>query len=487
MTLIGVTPAGSSEIKLNPGIEHTMHEDDICYYIGFTREEFSRVGGVQSIHHSLQQACATLAAYTMSSVGINPNELDEKNELEAKGLSTNGSSTPTFPSRKVSTNSMLTQQQSGGFNTPDIGSVDVNPEEGQVRFYIPHQDTISVDSVSISLQPHIQVSSPGGTPGGGSLQRDHGRSSVVSQHVSEAKRGLQLFRFHSGLNVHANPVVKLRCHSLENCPAATPVAASPTHVEQPLQHYHGSYVLDSHHLLPRLSEASEEREGSPYSEDADNDRHGDEFDEAPPTYSQSQNDVFPSVEELTPRQLEDGRQREAMKSLHRPRGPHLKPLKLEREALTETRPHPHSKKSDHHHQLQFHHRHRHGAFLKPHPPAYHRSLSEDILTSSKPQPHPPTPHKKGSGSPLYSSTLSLIVPEDEVKGESKGKLPKSLSHEELSPREIPHHPSSNAHHFLEFLRHPSMWSASSHSHHDLPSHGHPHHGHPHHGHPHHEV
>ena len=480
MTLIGVTPAGTCEIKLNPGIEHTMHEDDICYYVGFTREEFSRVGGVQSIHHSLQQACATLAAYTMSAVGINPNELDEKNELETKGMSTNGSSTPTHSSRKMSSNSMTYQGQ--GVNGTDLGQSDnILLEEGQVRFFIPNQETSSMDSVSISLQPHIHVHSPSITSGGDSLRRDHDRGSANSQLVSEAKRGLQLFRFHSGLDVHANPIVKLRCHSLEVCQDTPPSTASrsPTHAEHPLVNHHTSYVLESHQLLPRLSEASEERESSPYSEDMDNDHNGDE---APPSYAQSQNDVFPSVEESTPKQLEEGHQKEHIQFLHRPRAPHLKPLKIEQESLSDIRLHPQAKSTSgrqhlhplshhhhhqhHHHQHHYHH-HLHTGLLKPQPPGYHRSLSEGILASGgQLEPPPPTPHKKGAGSPLYSSTLSLIVPEDEVKDGNDKKLAKSLSHDNLSPRDIPHH-QGHSHHFLDFIRHPSMWSAASHSNHDL--------------------
>ena len=474
MTLIGVTPAGTSELKLNPGIEHTMHEDDICYYIGFTSEEFSRVGGVQSIHHSLQQACATLAAYTMSAVGINPNELDEKNELETKGMSTNGSSTPTHSSRKMSSNSMAYQGQ--GMNGTDLGQNDIHLEEGQVRFFIPNLETSSMDSVSISMQPHIHVHSPSITSGGDSLRREHDRGSGNSQLVSEAKRGLQLFRFHSGLDVHANPIVKLRCHSLEVCQDTPPSTASrsPTHMEHPLANHHTSYVLESHQLLPRLSEASEERESSPYSEDMDNDN--DDID-APPTYSQSQNDVFPSVEETTLKQLEEGRQKEHPQLLHRPRALHLKPLKIEQETFTDIRPHPQAKSTSGHQHLHPlshrhahpHHHHQHAGLLKPpQPPGYHRSLSEGILASGgQPEPQPPTPHKKGAGSPLYSSTLSLIVPEDEVKGGNDKKLAKSLSHDNLSPREIPQHHHGHSHHFLDFIRHSSVWNAASHSNHDL--------------------
>ena len=37
-------------IRLNPGLDHIMHADDTVYYIGFTREEYSKVGGASHIH-----------------------------------------------------------------------------------------------------------------------------------------------------------------------------------------------------------------------------------------------------------------------------------------------------------------------------------------------------------------------------------------------------------------------------------------------------
>ena len=507
MTLIGVTPAGSNQIKLNPGIEHTMHEDDICYYIGFTREEFSRVGGVQSIHHSLQQACATLAAYSMSAVGINPNDLDEKNELEMKGVASNipsnASSTPTtYPSsRRVSTHSMANQQ---GPTSAEHATDGIAEEGGQVRFFIPNQDTVSVDSVSITTQPHVHVNSPGD-----SLRRDSIDKFAATNHmVSEAKRGLQLFRFHSGLDVHANPVVKFRCHSMETCLVNTPTGTgthTPVHpaahaqhsVEQPLPSYHGSQLhnaVESHHLLPRLSEASEEREGSPYSESNEDyhDHHSNNDDDVINSQSTSQNDVFSTgrTDAPTPRQLEEGHPHplpanvhlvtQQLTTTHRHRGHHLPPLTFHHHnTIADMYPsHPHVKKTTKGHHSHYHHHHT--GFLKPHPPVYHRSLSEGILgggsgpQSSAPSalpPLPPTPHK-GTGTPLYSSTLSLIVPEDEAN--SNKKMTKSLSHDELSPREVVSHEhghGSGHHHFLDFLRHPSMWSAAtSHSNHDIHAH-----------------
>ena len=427
-------------------------------------------------------------------------------------MPSNASSTPTtYPSsRRVSTHSMANQQgPSSAENAIDGG---IHEEGGKVSFFIPNQDTVSVDSVSITMQPHLHANSPRD-----SLRRDSSDKFTAASHmVLEAKRGLQLFRFHSGLDVHANPVVKLRCHSLETCPVVTTPSGTGTHtpvhpaayaqysVEQPLPSYHGSHLhnaVDSHHLLPRLSEASEEREGSPYSESNEDyhDHHGNDDDDVNTSQSTSQNDVFSTgrTDAPSPRQLEEGRPHPLSANIHlhtatqqpsatqRHRSHHLPPLTLpHHDTIADMYPsHPHAKKGTKGH-LHHHHHHHHMGFLKPHPPVYHRSLSEGILGggSSRQQsstplalpPLPPTPHK-GTGTPLYSSTLSLIVPEDEA-GSNK-KMTKSLSHEELSPREVVSHShghGSGHHHFLDFLRHPSMWSAASHSSHDIHTHAHAH-------------
>ena len=426
-------------------------------------------------------------------------------------MPSNASSTPTtYPSsRRVSTHSMANQQgPSGGDHAIDGG---IHEEGGKVSFFIPNQDTVSVDSVSITMQPHLPANSPRD-----SLRRDSADKFTTASHmVSEAKRGLQLFRFHSGLDVHANPVVKLRCHSLETCPVVTTPSGTGTHtpvhpaahaqysVEQPLPSHHGSHLhnaVESHHLLPRLSEASEEREGSPYSESNEDyhDHHGnDDDDDVNTSQSASQNDVFSTgrTDAPSPRQLEEGHLHPLSANKHvrtvtqqpsatqKHRGHHLPPLTLyHHDTIADMYPsHPHAKKGTKGHHPHHHHHH-HMGFLKPHPPVYHRSLSEGILgggssgqQSSALPPLPPTPHK-GTGTPLYSSTLSLIVPEDEA-GSNK-KMTKSLSHEELSPREVVSHShghGSGHHHFLDFLRHPSMWSAASHSSHDIHTHAHANH------------
>ncbi len=78
MTLLGVRNHGTGKLLLNPSLDYIMSQDDICYYIGFTREEYSKVGGATSISHALQGTCAKLAIYSMVGVGMDPYTLDEK-------------------------------------------------------------------------------------------------------------------------------------------------------------------------------------------------------------------------------------------------------------------------------------------------------------------------------------------------------------------------------------------------------------------------
>ena len=53
VTLLGVRGHDDQHIRLNPGLDHIMHADDTVYYIGFTREEYSKVGGASHIHTAL--------------------------------------------------------------------------------------------------------------------------------------------------------------------------------------------------------------------------------------------------------------------------------------------------------------------------------------------------------------------------------------------------------------------------------------------------
>ncbi len=128
-----------------------MHQDDICYYIGFTREEYSKVGGATSINHALQGTCAKLAIYSMVSAGIDPYTLHERAADDTTSTHT---------------------------TTSSEDSIDIDP----VRFFIPGNSQ-------------------------GSLNADHQKTTL------ETRRGLHLFKYLSDIEPTAIPVVKINITS----------------------------------------------------------------------------------------------------------------------------------------------------------------------------------------------------------------------------------------------------------------------------------
>ena len=53
VTLLGVRGAHDQHMRFNPGLDHVMHEEDTVYYIGFTKEEYSKVGRASHVHTAL--------------------------------------------------------------------------------------------------------------------------------------------------------------------------------------------------------------------------------------------------------------------------------------------------------------------------------------------------------------------------------------------------------------------------------------------------
>lgn len=53
MTLLGVRGPQDQHMHLNPGLDHIMQQEDIVYYIGFTKEEYSKVGRASHVHTAL--------------------------------------------------------------------------------------------------------------------------------------------------------------------------------------------------------------------------------------------------------------------------------------------------------------------------------------------------------------------------------------------------------------------------------------------------
>lgn len=179
MTLLAVAPAGSDEIKLNPGLNHTMHRDDICYFIGFSSEEYSRVGGATSISHTLKDVCASIAVISMITSGIDPRQFDER---KMAGL----------PPEEHLDHHQLEDE--------------IEPEK--VNFFIPQYNSDESLHCPTPTKPS-------------SLQGE-----AVGEAVHEARRGLQLLRYHSRMDMHANPVVKFKLnpthHELLGLPTSTP-------------------------------------------------------------------------------------------------------------------------------------------------------------------------------------------------------------------------------------------------------------------------
>lgn len=179
VTLLGVQSQNDPHIRLNPGIQHIMDENDVCYYIGFTKEEYSKVHGVSAVYTSLWQICANAAMISLSVSGVNPMDLDEHNETaQTKTFSYNSSATT--------------------LKEPEVGVIDGRPLSPQekVKFFFPHSDSVGEDLSEVV--------------GRGSRSPMYPQpSSADFSRQNEARRGLQLLRYHSRVDVHAMPVVRV--------------------------------------------------------------------------------------------------------------------------------------------------------------------------------------------------------------------------------------------------------------------------------------
>lgn len=58
VTLLGVRGPNDQHMHLNPGLDHIMRQEDIVYYIGFTKEEYSKVGRASHVHTALWEVCS---------------------------------------------------------------------------------------------------------------------------------------------------------------------------------------------------------------------------------------------------------------------------------------------------------------------------------------------------------------------------------------------------------------------------------------------
>lgn len=175
MTLIGVKGKYDKHLKLNPGLDHVMEEDDTCYYIGFTREEYSKVrSSVSRVHTSLWQTCANTAMLSLFLAGIDPAELDEHNEALH------------YRAKSPSVNEGMDKVD---FHPPDG---DHKPPIEKPKFFLPNSSS-TTSLASQSFASHMDEVVP----------------QDVSDRHQETRKGLQLLRFHSRVDLHANPVIKV--------------------------------------------------------------------------------------------------------------------------------------------------------------------------------------------------------------------------------------------------------------------------------------
>ena len=77
MLLLGVCPAGHTDVLFNPGINHLMSITDECYYISDTNEHYSDYQIIQAstFQSSLWRTSATLGLLAMYISGIDPDEM----------------------------------------------------------------------------------------------------------------------------------------------------------------------------------------------------------------------------------------------------------------------------------------------------------------------------------------------------------------------------------------------------------------------------
>ncbi len=179
MTLLGVRSRNDPHIRLNPGLHHIMEADDICYYVGFTKEEYSKVREVSPVSTSIWQMCADAAVIALSISGINPLDLDEHNEAaQSKSTHINNVAAPSAKDAERTLGDVGTHR-------------DIDSDTEEVRFFLPSED--------VSVEGEVE----------GGIQLQPTASCVDVSRQNEARRGLQLLRYHSKVDLHALPIVRV--------------------------------------------------------------------------------------------------------------------------------------------------------------------------------------------------------------------------------------------------------------------------------------
>jgi hypothetical protein len=188
-----VRAEGASELKLNPGLTHILQENDTVFYIGFTKEEYSKVRGPINIRHTLWHACATWAVIAMATSGINPYEVEQ--EYDVGGNQKGGDQKEKVEQEEVTS---------------------IGPKE-DVKFYIGDRQSTELlgsDLVNVGCQKRPSVISDTShvTTEGGSGSATPMKENLDDQVKCDVLRGVQLLRFHSQASIHAGGPVKVKIH-----------------------------------------------------------------------------------------------------------------------------------------------------------------------------------------------------------------------------------------------------------------------------------
>ena len=211
MTLLGVRPKDSRDVLLNPGLHYILDEDDVCYYMGFTREEYSKVLETppSAVRTALWQTCASVALLAISIAGINTEQLGPELGAEIGAEPAEGGGAGAEESKAP-----VSPQCSVHFQ---LGGVEEEEEEEEV-----------VVEPVVSCPPSGEVST---------CEVPHTESSLPV-----VKRGLKLLKYHSRMDVHANPVVKV--HFCGQGPGDEDVDGSTFDVQPPKPVVDGTRLME---------------------------------------------------------------------------------------------------------------------------------------------------------------------------------------------------------------------------------------------------
>ena len=194
-------PKDSRDILLNPGLHYILEEDDICYYMGFTREEYSKVRETppSAVRTAMWQMCANVALLSISIAGINAEQLGVEPGAE-----------PDKEEEKESVNGGYVEEEK-----EEREEEEVKAEMEKVPSNVSHTTCVRFQLGGGSGDeegPEPHSSCP--------TSCDPSCDPSMDSTYAVVKRGLKLLKFHSKMDFHANPVVKV--HFCTPTPILTP-------------------------------------------------------------------------------------------------------------------------------------------------------------------------------------------------------------------------------------------------------------------------